>query len=293
MSSKQKGILCIICAAFSFAMMSMFVRLAGDLPTYEKAFFRNIVALIVSGTTLAFTEKKYRFGKGNFKFIMARAVGGTIGMMSNFYAVDHLAISDASMLNKLSPFFSMVFSIWILKEKPKAREWLIIIVAFIGALFVVKPTFANADLFPSMIGFIGGMTAGLAYTFVRKLGGRGERGQVIVFYFSAFSTLITIPLMIGNFVPMSGYQFLMLVMVGLSATAGQYSITAAYQFAAAKDISVYDYTQVIFAAALGFIFLNQMADAYSYVGYVIIIGMAVLKWWDATREHPAKGTPAS
>ena len=285
MSKKQKGIICIILAAFSFALMNLFIRLAGDLPTYEKAFFRNVVAMLVSGTALFLSADKFKIGKGNFKFIMARAVGGTIGLLANFYAIDHLAISDASMLNKLSPFFSMVFSIWILKEKPKAKEWLILGIAFIGAIFVVKPSFSNVDLVPSLIGLLGGMSAGMAYTFVRKLGSRGERGQVIVFCFSTFSTIITIPFMLMDFVPMTGYQFLMLVLVGLSATAGQYSITAAYQFAAAKDISVFDYTQVLFAAILGFIFLDQMADHLSYIGYVIIIGMAVLKWWDAAKHH--------
>lgn len=58
------------------------------------------------------------------------------------------------------------------------------------------------------------------------------------------------------------------------AAGGQFSITAAYTYAPAKEISVFDYTQVIFAALLGFIFLNQIPDIYSVVGYIIIIGVA-------------------
>ena len=279
----MQGILCIISAAFCFALMNLFIRLAGDLPTFEKAFFRNVVALFVSGGTLLFSGERIAVGKGNLKYLLCRAIGGTLGLICNFYAIDQLDISDASMLNKLSPFVSMIFSIWVLKEKPKAKEWLIVIIAFIGALFVVRPSFDITRL-PALIGLIGGMAAGFAYTFVRKLGGRGERGSMIVFFFSCFSTLVTLPLMIISFRPMSAYQLLMLMLCGVSATGGQYSITMAYQKAPAKEISVFDYTQVIFAAVLGFLFLGQLADIYSYMGYAIIIAAAVFKWYEANKE---------
>lgn len=276
LSSKQQGILCIISAAFFFALMNLFVRLAGDLPFYEKSFFRNIVALFVSFTTLKLSGDGFKIKEGNFKFLMCRAVGGTIGIFCNFYAIDNLDISDASMLNKLSPFFSMIFSIWVLSEKPKIKEWGIVAAAFIGALFVVKPSF-NIACFPAVIGLIGGISAGFAYTFARKLGTRGEKSSMVVFFFSVFSTIITLPFMLFKYEPISARQLIMLLLAGTAATGGQYSITTAYQKAPAKEISVFDYSQVIFAAILGFFFLNQMADKYSYIGYVIIIGAAIVR----------------
>lgn len=283
LSNKQQGILCIISAAFFFALMNLFVRLAGDLPFYEKSFFRNLVALFVSFMTIKLSGEGFRIGKGNVKFLLCRAIGGTCGILCNFYAIDNLDISDASMLNKLSPFFSMVFSIWVLKEKPKLKEWLIVVVAFIGAMFVVKPSFDITRL-PALIGLVGGIAAGFAYTFVRKLGSRGEKGSMIVFFFSCFSTLATIPMMLVHYEPISPYQFAMLMLAGASATGGQYSITAAYQKAPAKEISVFDYSQVVFAAIMGFFFLGQVADIYSYIGYVIIIGTAVVRWFMTNQE---------
>lgn len=77
---------------------------------------------------------------------------------------------------------------------------------------------------------------------------------------------------------MSRYQLLMLVLAGFAAAGGQLSITKAYTKAPAKEISVFDYTQVLFAAALGFIFLDQLPDILSFLGYVVIIGSAIFKW---------------
>ena len=112
MSNKKKGIIFIISAAFCFAAMNLFVKLSGDLPSIQKSFFRNFVALIIAVAMLKKSGVKFEFGKGNLKYLLARASFGTIGILTNFYSIDHLKVADASMLNKLSPFFAIIFSIF-------------------------------------------------------------------------------------------------------------------------------------------------------------------------------------
>jgi drug/metabolite transporter (DMT)-like permease len=97
-------------------------------------------------------------------------------------------------------------------------------------------------------------------------------------FFSVFSCIVSMPFMIFDYHPMTKMQFLYLILAGASAAGGQLTVTKAYTKAPAKDISIYDYSQVIFAAILGFIFLGQVPDIYSVIGYIIIIGAAVLKW---------------
>ena len=284
MNTKYKGILCILTSAFCFATMNMFVRLSGDLPSIEKSFFRNFVAMIISFLMIIRNKDGFRWEKGNSTLMFVRAFAGTIGILGNFYAVDHLMLSDATMLNKMSPFFAIIFSIFLMKEKVSLSQALIVLGAFIGALFVVKPTFSNVNLFAAGIGFVGGVGAGLAYTCVRKLGTRGEKGSRIVFYFSLFSCLMTLPYMLFNFHPMTFNQLILLLLAGASAAGGQFAITAAYTYAPAKEISVYDYSQVIFAAIYGFIMFNQIPDAYSFFGYLIIIAMAIVMFWYNNRK---------
>mgnify|MGYP004450591609 FL=1 len=267
----------IIMAGFFFALMTFFVRLSGDLPTMEKAFFRNAVAAIIAFGTLVKSKEKFAFKKENIPDLFMRSLCGTLGLICNFYAIDKLNIADANILNKLSPFFAILMSYFILKEKANKIEWLSVIVAFIGALFVVKPSF-NMQFVYAMIGVCGGLGAGIAYTFVRKLGKKGERGPVIVLCFSVFSCVVTMPFLMFQFQPMSLSQFVFLILAGVSAAGGQFSITKAYTKAPARDISVFDYTQVLFAALLGFLFLDQIPDMLSLIGYVIIIGSAVFKW---------------
>lgn len=273
-SNRQKGMICIILSAFCFAWMNAFVRLAGDLPFIQKSFFRNLVALLFALAMLLREHGSLKPQKGTLPFLLIRAAAGTVGILCNFYAIDHLALSDASILNKMSPFFAILCSWIFLKEKLNWKQGLIVIGAFIGSLFVIKPSFANADLFPSLIGLLGGLGAGVAYTMVRRLGQIGANKAYIVFFFSAFSCVVTLPYLILSYMPMSWKQLLILILAGLAASGGQFGVTSAYCYAPAKEISVYDYTQIIFAAGLGFLLFAQIPDWLSILGYCIIISMA-------------------
>ena len=256
----------------------------------QKAFFRNAVAAVAAVILLAKSDEGFKIKKDSWKGLFLRSLFGTTGLICNFYAVDHLAIADANILNKLSPFFAIIMSYFVLKEKANRTEWLCVVTAFIGAVFVVKPSM-NVQFLNAMIGVIGGFGAGVAYSFVRKLGKQGERGPVIVMCFSVFSCIVTapyrrlpsrlrrrVPFLFVGAKPMSAYQIVMLLFAGAAATGGQLSITKAYTKAPAKEISVFDYSQVIFAAMLGFVFLQQIPDYLSVIGYVIIIGSAIFKW---------------
>ncbi|MDY3817740.1 MAG: DMT family transporter [Lachnospiraceae bacterium] len=276
-TEKKQGIFFIISAGFFFALMTLFIRISGDLPTMQKTFFRNAVAAIVAVAMLAKSKEGFRIKKGSYGDLFWRSICGTLGMVCNFYAVDHMGLADANILNKLSPFFAILMSIMILKENANIVEWISVAVAFIGAVFVVKPAM-NMQFVVAMIGVLGGLGAGMAYTFVRKLGKKGERGPVIVMFFSLFSCAFTLPFFLVQYQPMTGRQWLYLILAGVCAAGGQLSITKAYTKAPAKEISVFDYTQVLFAALLGFFFLGQIPDILSVIGYVIIIGSAIFKW---------------
>ena len=186
-SDRIKGILHIILAAFGFAMMSFFVRLSGDLPTMEKAFFRNFVAVFVSLFMILKSGKRIKIKEGCLPDLLIRSTVGTLGILCNFWAISHMAIADANILNKLSPFAAIIMSIFVIGEIPGRFEILTVIVAFTGAAFIVKPGAGVASL-PAIVGVAGGVFAGTAYAFVRKLGMKGERKEVIVLFFSVFSS---------------------------------------------------------------------------------------------------------
>lgn len=273
LSNRTKGVLFIIMSAFGFAMMSAFVKLSGDLPSFQKTFFRNITSCLIA-FILIIVNKESFFGKlENQKTLILRSVFGTLGIVFNFYAIDKLVLSDANMLNKLSPFFVIIFSAIFLKEKINTKQGLAIIVAFIGALFIIKPQF-NFDIIPSLIGILGAICAAAAYTCLRALGGK-EKYYTIVFYFSFFSTIAILPFMLIVYKEMSMLQFVYLILAGIFASIGQFGITIAYKYAKAKEISIFDYSNILFSAIISIVLFNVIPDYLSIIGYIIIFAVSL------------------
>ena len=87
---------------------------------------------------------------------------------------------------------------------------------------------------------------------------------------------------------MTLWQVLILIGAGAAAAGGQFTITAAYCYAPAKEISVYDYSQIIFATSLGFLFFREVPDRWSFIGYGIIIAAAVGMFWYNNYFLPAR-----
>lgn len=278
MREKTKAILYIILAGVGFSFMNVFVRLSGDLPTIEKAFFRNLVAAFIALVVLIRSDLGLHYEKRHIPMLFMRSICGTLGIMCNFYAVDHMNIADASILNKLSPFAAVIFSIFLLKEKASLKQYAALIGVFIGALFVIKPSLNFADFAPGLIGFTGGMECRRCLCGSKISKQPRCKNPQIVFFFSAFSTLVMLPFVIAFYKPMSFFQLFCLLMAGASAAVGQFSITAAYSHAPAKEISIFDYSQIITSAILGFIFFSQIPDALSFIGYAVIIGISYLNW---------------
>ncbi|MDY2947855.1 DMT family transporter [Mannheimia varigena] len=266
-----KAIFCVLLSALSFAAMAVFLRLSGNLPVAEKAIFRNAITALISGYIIWKNRQLFFGHKENRLLLLYRSVTGLIGILVGVYIIDHLVLSDVDMIGKLTSFILIILSAIFLKEKASIAQWILCIVAFIGALFIIKPAF-DIRFIPYLIGIIGSVFAAIAYLCLRLLSKteKVESPNTIVFFFSAFSTLILLPFVAIDYVPLTSMQLVYLILAGITSAIGQFCVTTAYKYAAAKDISIYSYASVIFSAVLGVLLFEQYPDAWSWLGYVII-----------------------
>ena len=284
-SQTGRGVLCLVVSAFGFALMGMFVRMTdlhGDyVSSFQKSFFRNVVALAIAAAMFAKGGgARLNFGEGpaarRWGILLLRATFGTLGIFGNFYAIGKIDLADAMMLNKLAPFFTVLFSWLFIKERLSLRQALCLVGAFAGAMLVVKPGLGAMPLLPALCGLGSGLFAGAAYACVRELGLLKMDGRFIVLFFSAFSCLASLPFLVFDWNPMTATQVLCLAGAGAGAALGQFAITAAYRFAEPRRIAAFDYTNILFAALLGFLAFGQVPDALSWCGFVLIVAMALL-----------------
>ena len=281
LSGKTKGILAIVISAFGFSLMALFVRLCDDfggpISAFQKGFFRNLVAFAIALVVFLRTPRAPSLipHPSSLFLLIARATLGTAGIFAHFYALSHITIAEGLTLNKTAPFFTVAFAWLFLGERVGWRQWASLAIAFSGVVLIAKPGFAGATAFPLAIGLMSGVCAGGAYACVRALRRHALSPSLIILFFSAFSCLASVPFMATGFDPMTGLQVLILLGAGAGAAIGQFGITLAYGYAAPRDIALFDYSGILFAAVFGFLFFGQMPDCLSLLGFLLVLAAAV------------------
>ena len=267
MSNYYKGVVLMLLSAFFLSINALFVKML-DYPLYEKIFIRNILGVLIIMPLLKSYDYKLKIKQS--KILILRSVLGLLGLITYYFAIENMILSDATMLNKLNVFFVMLFSVLFLGEKLKKYQLVSILIAFVGALFVIKPTF-DLSILPASIAVLSAMFAGAAYTTLRSLSGT-VKPFVIVFYFSLFTSVVSFIVMIST-----GYKIPtwtdagLLLLMGTCATIGQVMMTKAYKYAEASKLSIYNYSSILFALIFTYFVLSEAPDIYSIAGGILIV----------------------
>lgn len=271
------GALLIIFSALSFSVMEIAVKISGSrIPVMEQVFARNFITLFISGFVMIKNREKFFPDKNNIVSIVCRSASGYLGIIAYFYAANNMILADASVLQKTSPFWSSLFAFILIKEKIIKVQWIGLIIAAIGSIFVIKPAM-NSNVFPALVALSSAMFAGISYAIIGSLKGK-ESNSLIIFYFSLFSCLFSL-FFIRSFVMPNIFELLMLMLIGIFAGFGQFFLTIAYKNAPVSAVSIFNYTGVIFSYLFSVFLFNEIADIYSVIGMIIIIFAAGLVYY--------------
>ena len=271
------GALLIIFSALSFSVMEIAVKISGSrIPVMEQVFARNFITLFISGFVMIKNREKFFPDKNNIVSIVCRSASGYLGIIAYFYAANNMILADASVLQKTSPFWSSLFAFILIKEKIIKVQWIGLIIAAIGSIFVIKPAM-NSNVFPALVALSSAMFAGISYAIIGSLKGK-ESNSLIIFYFSLFSCLFSL-FFIRSFVMPNIFELLMLMLIGIFAGFGQFFLTIAYKKAPVSAVSIFNYTGVIFSYLFSVFLFNEIADIYSVIGMIIIIFAAGLVYY--------------
>ena len=275
MSDKTKGILCMIASALAFSLMQIAVKLTSEnVSIFLQVVFRNFLLAAFSIVMLKKNKKKLIPVKEHRVALFFRGFLGLFGVVLYFYATKNLATANAAILQKSSPFFVMIFAAIFLNEKLKKVHILSLVVAFLGAYFVTNPS-GGYNIIPALAGIFSAVFAAGAYTIIGKLG-KSENPYRIMLAFGAVTCIcLVVPLIMTYQRPLP-IDWLWLVLIGAFGGLGQYLLTIAYLYAPAGEVSIYNYTSVIFSAVLGFIIFKDKIEPIEFLGIFLILLSALI-----------------
>ncbi len=269
----SSGIFYMVMAAFFFSLMSVLVKLSGQVfPPQELVLARSILAF---GITAALIKRKGLplWGR-NRRLLFLRGVFGFVGLSAFYYTLTTMPIADSVTLQYTSPLFTGMIAHHYLKEKSAAREWMYFLLAFLGILLIIRPGYSLHTI-PAVIGLGGAFFAGLAYNTVRKLRATDDPLSIVL-YFPLVSMLFSAPLVAPVFVMPRGMQWLILAGIGLTALIAQLFLTnGLHRERAARAMNV-SYIGLVFSTLWGIFLFDEIPDWRTIAGAMITV-FAIIK----------------
>lgn len=247
--------------------MNVCVKFIPRIPAHEIILFRSLVTFVIS---YAYLKRKgiYPLGENKLSLVL-RGFFGMVSLTAFFITLQRMPLASAITLQYLSPFFTIIFSLFILGEKLRRIQWLFFIISLAGAIIVrgFDDRIATLDL---ILGIFSAVFSGLAYNMIR-LAGRTEHPVVIVFYFP----LVSLPFIglwcLYEWVQPIGWEWFWLILTGVLTQFAQVSMTKAYQLEPPASISGLQYLGLIYSLVIGFFVFDEHYPVMSFVGMILII----------------------
>lgn len=271
--------------AFYFSLMTLFVKLVGQrIPNQEVVFVRGLITLGFSWALLRRAGVS-PVGKRHGMLVLRGLLGfGALTFL--YYAVVHLPLAEATVLQYMNPLWAALLGAIYLAERLSWREILYVLGSLVGVVLIARPEFifglSTAGLNPIAVaaGLAGALCSGAAYVVIRELS-RTEHQLVIIFYFPLVTVPAALPGALANFVAPTPREALLLLGVAITAQIGQIYITRGIHQEEVGRVTAVGYLQVIFAAVWGFFFFSEVPDGWTFAGSALILactlGLALSK----------------
>ncbi len=255
-----------------FSLMNVCVKMVAHIPAAEVILFRSVISLVIS---YAYLRRANVSVWGNNKvWLVARGVAGASALILFFNTLQHIPLAKAATVQYMSHIFSAVLGLFIVKERVRPWQWFFFLLSFAGVL-VIEGVETSVDTFYLWLGVLSSVFTGLAYAIVRKLNTQ-EHPLVIIFYFP----LVALPAVglyaLFHWVQPEGWDWALLLLVGLLTQLGQYYMTMSYQSEEISKVASLNYIGIIYALFLGYALFGELFHAGVYVGMGLVLLGVVL-----------------
>lgn len=263
-------------AAFWFAMMGLFVKLAGEtLPPMQIVFARGAVTLALA------TWMLWRAGlspRGNQpRLLLTRGLVGAAALVTYYFALVGLPLAEATVLQQTAPLWTAVFAAFALRERLTLRVVGALLLAFVGVLLIAQPSWlfgghggARVSLGYASIGLLSAVLSAIAYVTVRRLG-RSEEPLVVVWHLPMVTLPVSAPFALREWVWPDARGWALLLGIGVVTQFAQLALTRGLARQEAGRATAIGFLQVAFATLFGALVFGAWPAPMSWGGMALIV----------------------
>jgi drug/metabolite transporter (DMT)-like permease len=252
--------------------MQLCVKFLDHLPTHELILFRSLISLVLSLAYLL--PKKIHPLGNNRKFLLLRGLFGVTALSSFFITLQKLPLASAVTIQYLSPIFTAIIAIFMLGEKMRKIQWLFFAVSFIGVA-LLKGFDERVSLLYLGLGVVSALCAGAAYNCIRMVKDT-DHPLVVVLYFPLVAIPIMLVLSYYDWVMPLGWDWALILLLGIFTQIGQVFMTRALQAEKANIVASFKYLGSLYALGFGYFIFDESYGLVSLVGIVLVLAGVVL-----------------
>lgn len=281
----------MVLGSFWFSVMSLLVKLAGrGLPTMEVVLFRGVLTLAMSAIIVGRAGYRPFGSRATRPLLLARGLIGSVALSCFYTSIVHLPLAESSVIQYTNPIFTALIAALALGERLGWREALGVLAGLLGVVLIARPAalFGGAtrlDPHYTAIALLGALCSASAYVVIRALGKR-EHAQVVVLWLPMLTIPLAAPFALDAWRWPTGWQWPLLLAVGIATQLGQLELTKGLQLEKAGKATAIGYVQIVFSAVWGVLVFHEHPSAWTIAGAATILGSTVLV---AATRRPSPG----
>lgn len=275
----------MVISVFFFSCMGLMVKLVSHIPSTQVVFFRSAISFTLSFWLLQ--RQGVSVWGIHRKYLILRGLCGAAALILFYETLQRIPLASAVTIGFLAPIFTTILGIFIAREKVRPVQWLFFLLAFVGVV-LVQGFDPRIQMIYLVIGIVATFFSGLAQNFIRKINTR-EHPLVIIFYFPLITTPLSGAYSIFNWVPPQGWDWAILIAIGLFTQFAQFFMTKSIQLEELSKVSIIRYLSIVYALIFGYIFFDETYSILAYAGMgLAILGVVANVWYKQTLGRKRK-----
>lgn len=262
----------MLLSTFFFALMNVLLKFIPEIPAMEIVFFRCLTSMAICFFGIRRAKVDWL---GNSRLLLfLRGAFGTTALYLFFTTLQNVPLASGVTISYLSPIFTTIIAIFLLKEKVFPFQWIFFALSIIG-VFVMKGFDTRIPLKYLLTGIISGFFSALAYNMVRSLKGK-EHPLVVVLHFQLVGVVVGFIITLFYWKLPNTFEALVLLGIGLATHLGQVFLTKALQAEAVAKVSILNYAGILYALIFGWLFFAETYTLQTFLGIFLVISGVVL-----------------
>ena len=263
----SQGVRYMLIATLFYLFMNLGVKSLPDIPPVEMVFFRSIITLFITYYGLTRLQL-HPFGTHK-KLLITRGIAGFIGLVLFFITLQKIPLATAVTIQYTSPIFTALFGALFFGQIIFRWSWVFYAIAFSGVM-VIKGLDSDIPTDMLLCGLGSAFASGIAYNIIAKLKGK-EHPMVVVFYFPLITIPLSLPFLFQIWVTPQGWDWLVLLFIGIFTQIAQYFMTKAFQSDDFVNVTLVKYLGVIYSIVAGIFLFGEIPSSVTYLGIALVL----------------------